>query len=73
MPLKDHAQCFKVVSDYMERHGGVKTFAGKNPIFRWKHTKAAAAILANGDSLLEGYVLDTVPRTVFTLSDSTCW
>ena len=71
MPLNDHAQCFKVVSDHMERHGGVKNFAKQNPIFRWKHTKAAAAILANGESLLEVYVLDTVPRTVFTLSDST--
>ena len=71
MPLNDHAQCFKTVSDHMERHGGVKAFANQNPIFRWKHTKAAADILAKGDSILEGYVLDTVPRTVFTLSDST--
>ena len=68
MPVNEHAQCFQLVSEQMERQCGTKVHA--NPVFRWKYTKEAAAVLSKGASLLDGYVLDTVPRSVFAVSDS---
>jgi hypothetical protein len=54
----------------MERQCDAKADA-KNPVFRWKYTKYAAAVLSKGASILDGYVLDTIPRKVFAVADST--
>ena len=70
MPVNEHAQCLQLVSQQLELQCDAKADA-RNPVLRWKYTKDAVAILSQGASILDGYVLDTIPRKVFAVADST--